>query len=106
MTKRNTWVGGLALLAALAFLGAGCDNPARTGPGGKPPAAGKGPKAEDKGKKGDEHAHPTEGPHHGALAEWGDEEYHAEFTVDHKGKKATVYILDGTARKAAPIAAD
>ncbi len=51
MTKCNTWVGGLALLAALAFLGAGCGNPAgTTGPGGKPRATDKGPKAEDKGK--------------------------------------------------------
>ena len=50
--------------------------------------------------------HPHEGPHDGALAEWGEEKYHAEFTVDREKKQATVYMLDGTAKKAAPIAVD
>jgi hypothetical protein len=52
------------------------------------------------------HDHPDEGPHGGALAEWGDEEYHAEFTVDHKEKKATVYILDGEVKNPVPIEAE
>ncbi|MCI0643028.1 MAG: hypothetical protein L0Y72_06850 [Gemmataceae bacterium] len=56
------------------------------------------------GKKGEDHdEHGDEGPHGGALAEWGEHEYHAEFTVDHKEKKATVYILDKSAKKASPI---
>jgi hypothetical protein len=55
------------------------------------------------GTKPHVHDHPDEGPHGGALAEWGNEEYHAEFTVDHKTKQATVYILDGTAKKAPDI---
>jgi hypothetical protein len=38
--------------------------------------------------------------------EWGDEEYHLEFTADRAGKQATVYVLDGSARKATPIAAE
>jgi hypothetical protein len=61
-------------------------------------------KDKDKGKGG--HAHADEGPHGGALAEWGDEKYHAEFTVDHEKKQATVYILDGSAKKASPIAVE
>jgi hypothetical protein len=53
-----------------------------------------------------EHSHPSHGPHKGALCDWGDEEYHAEFTVDHDKKEAVVYILDGTALKAPNVAAD
>ncbi|QJW99437.1 hypothetical protein [Frigoriglobus tundricola] len=51
------------------------------------------------------HDHGLEGPHKGALAEWGAHDYHAEFTVDHAAKEATVYILDGDAKNAKPIAA-
>src|SRR5437660_616216 len=81
---------GAALTAAL-FLAAGCsDRPA------KPYSP----------KKGGTEAHPSKGPHGGVLAEWGEENYHAEFTVDHAKKQATVYILDGSAKKAAPVAAD
>lgn len=46
------------------------------------------------------HAHPDHGPHGGTLIEWGDEEYHGEFTVDHARKETVVYILDGSATKA------
>ncbi len=48
-----------------------------------------------------EHAHPTEGPHHGHLVELGDEEYHAE--VVHDGESVTVYMFDGHVENAAPI---
>jgi hypothetical protein len=76
---------GLALLAAMAFLS--------------------GAAAQDKVKGIDagKHDHAEVGPHKGALAEWGAEEYHVEFTVDHKMKQATVYVLDGTAKTAKPI---
>jgi len=46
------------------------------------------------------HSHPEHGPHGGCLIEWGDEEYHGEFTVDHGKKETVVYILDETAAKA------
>lgn len=77
------------IVAALAVgLAAGCTKP-----------------AESKTKPAPAAAHPEEGPHGGALAEWGDDEaYHAEFTVDHKTKQATVYILGGDAKTAKPIA--
>jgi hypothetical protein len=78
------------LLAALAAL-AGCSNGVTQSPGGK-----------DKEAHG-KHEHPTAGPHKGALVDWGEGEYHAEFTVDHGKKQATVYILDGEARDPAPI---
>ena len=29
----------------------------------------------------DDHAHPSEGPHHGSLIEFGNEEYHGEFVA-------------------------
>lgn len=49
------------------------------------------------------HQHGEIGPSGGVLASWGNEEYHAEFTVDHATGEATVYILDGTAKKVTPI---
>lgn len=54
----------------------------------------------------DDHDHPTKGPSGGVLAEWGKEEYHPEFVVDHKAKKVTVNILDKSAKKVAPIEAE
>jgi hypothetical protein len=52
----------------------------------------------------DDHAH--EGPHGGHIIELGDEEYHAELVHDDKTNTATVYVLDSSAKKAAPIAAE
>jgi len=77
-------------LAVFVLFSAGCQ---------QPPGAAKKPAAHV-------HEHPDAGPHGGALAEWGDERYHAEFTVDHGKKQATVYILDGSAKRAAPIDAE
>jgi hypothetical protein len=50
----------------------------------------------------DAHAHPSEGPHHGALVELGNEEFHAE--IVHTNDTVTVYILDRSATK--PVAID
>lgn len=50
----------------------------------------------------DEHAHPSEGPHHGDLVELGNEEYHAE-VVHGEGGSVSVYILDSGASSAVPI---
>ncbi len=49
-----------------------------------------------------EHHH---APHHGDLVALGDHQYHAEITWDEKNKTITVYVLDGEAAKAVPIAA-
>ncbi len=49
-----------------------------------------------------EHAHPTEGPHHGDLVELGNEEFHAE-VVHAEGGMVSVYILDSGAKAAVPI---
>jgi len=51
------------------------------------------------------HAHADHGPHDGDLIELGNEEYHAEMVHDDKAGTLTIYILDGTAKKAVPIAA-
>ena len=50
----------------------------------------------------EEHAHPSEGPHHGDLVELGNEEYHAEIVHGEAGS-ITIYILDSAAKAAVPI---
>ncbi len=52
----------------------------------------------------DVHAHPSEGPHHGSLIEFGNEEYHGEFL--HDEESITIYILDSAATEQVPIAAE
>jgi hypothetical protein len=47
-----------------------------------------------------EHEH---GPHGGHLVELGEEEYHAEVVFDPKSSKITLYVLDSSAKKSAPI---
>lgn len=80
------------------------------------PVLGCGDKADkkadtDKSKsvaKKDDHAHDHEhgeGPHGGAIAEWGDGNYHVEFTVDHDKQQATVYVLGEDAKSPAPVKA-
>ena len=96
------FAGAAALLAAALLVMPGCTNKADTGKGAGA-SAGKG-KAAGEGKN--EHDHPEKGPHGGPLAEWGEEKYHAEVTFDHGKKQATVYILDGEAKKPAPVAAE
>ncbi len=51
-----------------------------------------------------EHAHATEGPHHGALLELGNEEFHAEVVHGESGR-VSVYILDSAAQTTVPIEA-
>lgn len=46
-----------------------------------------------------EHAHATEGPHHGPLIELGNEEYHAEVVHDDATGAVTIYLLDSHAEK-------
>lgn len=49
------------------------------------------------------HDHPTEGPHHGALVELGDEQYHAEVVHNEQAGEVSVYLLDAAATNAVPI---
>ena len=49
----------------------------------------------DSSKKKEEPPHPTKGPRGGPIAEWGNDDFHVEFTVDTSAKSAVVYILAG-----------
>jgi hypothetical protein len=40
------------------------------------------------------------------ITEWGDGDYHVEFTVDHDQKQCVVYVLGGDAKSPAPVKAD
>jgi hypothetical protein len=93
MNSIRILAGGLALFA-LAFA-VGCSSPVTTGP--------KGSAKPTKSEK-EEHSH-GEGPHGGAVADWGGGKFHIEFTVDHDKQEGTVFILAGDAKKAAPIKA-
>jgi hypothetical protein len=53
-----------------------------------------------------EHEHDHEGPHGGHIIELGTENHHAELTHDEESHRVGVYILDGAAKQAAPIAAE
>lgn len=87
MTANATYPVALLLLAA-ALL-AGC-NSKTSQPAAEAPNA-------DAGNA--EHGHQTTGPHGGDLIELGNEEYHAELTHENE---AIVYLLDGSAKAAAP----
>jgi hypothetical protein len=78
--------------ALVAVLLAGCSG---NQPGQSPPTGNN--------KK---HDHPTEGPHHGALVEWGDEEYHPEVVFDREKNEVRVYVLGKNAKTPTPIGSD
>lgn len=75
--------------AALSACGPKPDGSAAPGPAAAEHTAG----AHDHGA----------GPHGGAIADWGDGNYHVEFTVDHGNKQATVYVLGGDGKTPAPV---
>ncbi|VTS07054.1 hypothetical protein [Tuwongella immobilis] len=54
-------------------------------------------------KHADDHDH-GEAPHGGTIIEFG--KYHAELTIDHAKKSATVYILSGNLKSGVPIAVE
>jgi len=103
MRSRLTW--SLVASTALVFT-AGCENkPATTpAPGSSSPPATRTAAPPSKGTTEKDHEHGA-GPHGGAIGEFGGK-YHYEFTVNHKTQEATIYILGGDAKKAAPIKAD
>jgi hypothetical protein len=88
-------IGGAALVAVLLWA-VGC----------KPPAATTTETGGSHAKDKKDHDHPDKGPHGGPYAEWGEEEYHVEFTRDPAKKLATIYILDDKIKNAKPIAVD
>jgi hypothetical protein len=94
--NRLTW---LPLIAVATFSLAGCQDAAEptgaTGPVSELPP----PTMDDHA----EHAHPSEGPHHGDLVELGNEEYHAEVVHNEDAGTLEIYILDGAATKQVAI---
>jgi len=89
-------------LAAFAMFFIGCNSET---PSDAPPSNGIGatelpPETVDDAHA---HAHPSEGPHHGALIELGAEEYHAELVHDEESGEVTIYVLDSAASGAVPI---
>lgn len=95
-----------ASLVSFACL-SGCEQPAPapTAPAAapKPEAAAKAEKPHDHGPGTHTHGGHGAGPHEGTLADWGGGKYHVEFTVDHKKKEATVYILGSDEKSATPV---
>lgn len=79
----------------LAGCGSPQDKPVATEEGSPPPTVDT--------HDDHDHAHPTEGPHHGDLVELGSEEYHAEVVHNEAAGTVTVYILDSSAKTAVPI---
>ena len=55
---------------------------------------------------GEEHDHPSEGPHGGQILEFGSADYHAELVDDDASAGVTIYILDSGATAAAPVATE
>ena len=53
----------------------------------------------------DDHDHGG-GPHGGVISDWGDGDYHVEFTVDHDRREATVHVMGSDAKTPAPIPAE
>jgi len=97
--RGNLWIGCL-MLAACVMLGAGCSS--TTSNSASNEAKDKDKDKKDKDKK-EEHA--EAGPHKGAIVEWGEEEFHVEYTSDKDGN-VTVYILGKDVKTATPIKAD
>ncbi len=97
-------IGYLAILAAISALPLGCGKatpPVDSGSTSKS-AASEGETSSDEAAQD----HHGSAPHGGTIAEWGDGNYHIEFTVDHDKKETVVYILGGDAKTAVPVKAD
>ena len=95
MKKFGVTLAALIAISTTVFV-VGC--------GGKDPSKSEGTEKKKGEKKSGGHAHGA-GPHDGTVADWGGGKYHVEFTVDHDKQEATVYILGGDEKTAAPIAA-
>jgi hypothetical protein len=92
----------LALPLSIAAIGCGGNGQPGDGSSGD---SGPAPVEMDEGPPDTVGGHPTEGPHHGSLIELGNEEYHAELVHDDEAGTVTIYILDSSAKRAVPIAA-
>ncbi|MDP1797670.1 MAG: hypothetical protein Q8K78_09325 [Planctomycetaceae bacterium] len=101
MKKNLAPLASLTLVASTAFI-VGCPAPAPPAPKPITPVTQPITAPKDATK----HAAHGEGPHEGAVADWGGGKYHVEFTVDHDKQEATVYVLGDDEKTAAPIKAE
>ena len=83
----------LLACGVLACLLAGCGPQPAAKPASKP----------NKEAPHAEHEEHGAGPHGGTIGEWGNGDYHIEFTVDHDKKESAVYVLGGDAKTPSPI---
>lgn len=103
MLRHPLSMSAASFATVLWIAGCGSSAPPASAPSEMPPATVDAHDDHDhEGHDHGEHDHPSEGPHHGDLVELGGEEYHAE-VVHGEGGAITVYILDGTAKVAAPV---
>lgn len=98
MKTFGRWIVGC--MAAAALFAAGCNSQEQAPP--STPATPTTDAGHDDHAHDHDHDHPSTGPHGGDLVELGNEQYHAEILHEDK---ALVYVLDGSAKSAAPIAA-
>ena len=97
MSRWYLLAGALTVTVALCGCGGGSSAAkTTTGTGKGDPATLTTAKAD-----GNDHDHHAPGPHGGVVFDWG--KYHAEFTVDHDKKTATVYILKANMKSALAI---
>ena len=88
------------VLAAAVGVQSGCNKESTSAPEDHPAGA----KGHEEGGSHAEGEHPEEGPHKGHLIELGKEEYHAELTHDEATSEVAIYLLDGAAKEAVPVA--
>ncbi len=93
------WVAGCASVAMLSLGMTGCNS------GTEYKTAQQIEQDHGEHDHGHSHGHAEEGPHHGALVELGEEEFHAEIVVDGKSHTLRVYLLGPDGKTAAATTA-
>jgi hypothetical protein len=94
---------GVALTIASVACFVGCQPKA---PVGKTITVSKRDHGHDHKDGAHDHSAHEVGPHDGTMTVWGGGKYHAEFTVDHDTREATVYLIGSDEKSPAPIKAD
>jgi hypothetical protein len=100
--KFRTLSGVAFAIASLACL-VGCQPKA---PVGKTNASVKSDQGHNHQDGAHTHSAHEVGPHDGTMTVWGGGKYHAEFTVDHETKEATVYLVGSDEKSPSPIRTD
>jgi hypothetical protein len=92
---------GLALMfAALTLTGCSDSSSSNNSPNSPEKTTGNKKEAPKNKKEEESHSHGT-GPNGGVVFDMG--KYHAEFTVDHPAKEATVLFIDGEEKSSKPL---